>query len=112
MTDLIKTACDYLSEAYDMEYEEKGKLLFVHNNDSRFKVNLSDRESFRCYTLYHQNYVKNDLGWHVQLKSKSVFRILLTVFGHDFYKYNGIFITVEDVKRLQQDVIKMCRYEA
>ncbi|MCM1217337.1 MAG: hypothetical protein NC548_22815 [Lachnospiraceae bacterium] len=111
MTRLMEISCDFLKELYGFEYQEYGDTLFVFKGETNFKLGLMDRERFGIYTLYHQDHIKGTSNWHVQLKSKSIFKILFNAFAHDFHKENELYIEREDVDRLKEDIYKVYNAE-
>lgn len=106
MNNKIKKICDYLAFLYDMQYFEKNNILFIKNQDDTFKVNLTDGRRFSYYTLYHKNHIKNNPGWHIQIKAMSLYRILFIAFAHYFHVSNHLYINREDIDRFIRDIHK------
>lgn len=81
-------------------------ILIIENGRDKFKVNLSDKDRFGKYTLYHRDYGKKlDGRWcyHPQIRSRNLSYIIWISYTHDFNKSIGIFDNRENYERFFQD---------
>jgi hypothetical protein len=93
---------------YGGSYSIVDNLLVMQVDTDLFKVNLTDKERFGSYTLYHKsnNRLDGKVCFHVQCKTRNLDFALFVSFVHKFNKNLGIKFEKEDFMRFKQDCIK------
>lgn len=100
---------EFCQELYGGTYSEKGDLLFLNIGKDLFRINLTDRERFGKYAIYHQSSalrLDNKPAFHKQCESLTFDYALFICFTHDFNKSNQLYNKKEDFTRFKEDLKK------
>lgn len=83
------------------------KLLWIENEKDKFFINLTDRDRFGKFTLFHKN--KRNEHFHKQYDSYHMDRALIRAYRHSMHKTYGILEQEEDTKRMKKDWLRYLR---
>lgn len=102
--------CAFLEDLYGgMHYLREtdfGTILYIENGPDKFKINLTDKNRFGKYTLFHQSDKKDKSGhvrFHSQLKTRNLHCAIFVAYAHQVHKNNNIYWHQEDIDRLMED---------
>ena len=78
----------------------------IKNEKDNFKVNLTDKQRFGEYTLFHKNHYYDLNNYHTQGKYKDLHFLIFVAATHSINKEVGIKSTAEDWFAFKKDALK------
>ena len=113
---MLTDFCSFLEELYGgTHYFTKHPMgydiLVIENGYDKFKINLTDKDRFGKFTLFHRNFgafLDGTYAYHKQVEGRDLSYILFCAYQHDFAKKNGISWNKENYQRLMQDWRRYC----
>jgi len=95
----------FLIELYSGRYIIQDKVIFLYIEKDVFYFNLTDKERFGVFTIFHKNKFGNP-GYHVQCSARTILYAFFICFTHNFNVENNIKNTTEDFVRFKTDCLK------